>query len=293
MSLDKKVALITGCSTGGLGAALAIALHKVGYRVIATARNIKKLEETDNHGIEHLQLDVTSSQSIAECVKSLDALTGRLDLLINNAGAAYVMPVVDVDLDEARKVFELNVFSLISVTRAFLPLLLKNPDAKVANNISIGAYVGLPINGTYSASKAAANSMTDTLRLELAPFGIKVIALLTGSVQSNFFNNLPTHNQEPQYELPKDSIYRVVPGGLKMMTETEKCISAGGAMDTHVWATQVVGDLTKTSPPHQIWRGTSASIGRIACHFPIGFFDKQMMQTAKLDELEKALSQSN
>lgn len=288
MSTDRKVALITGCSSGGLGAALAIALHKAGYRVIATARNTSKLEETRLAGIEDLQLDVLSITSISACVKSLEALTGRLDLLVNNAGAGYNMPVVDVDLEEARKVYELNVFSLMSVTRAFLPLLLKSKDAKIANNISISAYVGLPFIGMYSSSKAAANMMTETMRLELAPFGVRVIALMTGSVQSNFFKNLPSTGTEIGPQLPEDSIYRVVPGGLKMMTDPEPLIMSG-ATDAHVWAGQVVEDLSKVSPPHQIWRGANVNAARVGCHFPVGMFDRQVKQTGRLDELELAI----
>lgn len=291
MSADKKVALITGCSSGGLGAALAIALHKAGYRVIATARNTSKLEETRAAGIEDLELDVLSPASISTCVRNLEALTGRLDLLINNAGAGYNMPVVDVDIEEARKVFDLNVFSLIGVTRAFLPMLMKSKDARVVNNISIAAHVGLPITGMYSSSKAAANMMTETLRLELAPFGIRVIALMTGSVQSNFSNNIPSRKSEAKTELPEASIYRVVPGGLKMMTDPEPLVMKD-AMDARTWAGQVVDDLSKSNPPHQIWRGANVNVARLACHFPVGMFDKQLKQTARLDELETALRDS-
>ena len=289
MTTGKKVALITGCSSGGLGAALAISLHKANYRVIATARNTSKLEETRAVGIEDLELDVLSPTSITRCLRDLEVLTaGRLDLLINNAGAGYNMPVVDVDIEEARKVFDLNVFSLITVTRAFLPLLLKSKDAKVVNNISIAAYVGLPITGTYSSSKAAANMMTETLRVELAPFGVRVIALMTGSVKSNFTHNLPSSNAEVPHELPEDSIYRVVPGGLKMMTDPEPLIMKD-AMDAHVWAEQVVGDLSRANSPHQIWRGAHVTVARAGCHFPIGLFDRQLKQTARLDELDAAL----
>lgn len=291
MSADKKVALITGCSSGGLGAALAIALHKADYRVIATARNTSKLEETRSAGIESLELDVLSPSSISSCVKNLEALTGHLDLLINNAGSGYNMPLIDVSIDDARKVFDLNVFSLIGVTRAFLPLLMKGKDAKVANNISIAAYVGLPITGMYSSSKAAANMMTETLRLELAPFGIRVVALLTGSVKSNFSKNLSSSNTEGKHELPEDSIYRVVPGGLKMMTDPEPLIMKN-AMDASMWAAQVVGDLSKVDPPHQIWRGTNVHAARIGCHFPLGMFDRQLKQTSRLDEVEEALKQA-
>ena len=287
MSTDKKVALITGCSSGGLGAALAIALHKAGYRVIATARNTSKLEQTRSAGIEDLELDVLSPASISTCVQNLEALTGRLDLLINNAGAGYNMPMVDVDLEEVRNVFDLNVFSLIGVTRAFLPLLLKSKDAKIANNISVGSHLGVPFIGTYTSSKAAANMITETMRLELSPFGIRVVALMTGTVKSNFFENSKS-GEVVRRELPEDSIYRIVPNGLKMMRDPEALVMSG-AVDAHVWAGQVVGDLSRANPPYQIWRGTNASMARVACHFPVGLFDKQVKRSAGLNELELAI----
>src|ERR1700712_4043024 len=122
MSTSKQTVLITGCSDGGLGAALAIAFHEAGLHVYATARNPSKLEEVKSHGIETLTLDVLSDSSIAACVAKLS----QLDILVNNAGAAYSMPVTDLAIAEAKKLFDLNVWSYIAVTQAFLPLLLKS-----------------------------------------------------------------------------------------------------------------------------------------------------------------------
>ncbi|KAK5087942.1 hypothetical protein LTR05_002158 [Lithohypha guttulata] len=281
---DTKVALITGCSSGGLGAALAIALKPIGYRVIATARNTSKLEETRAAGIESLELDVLSPKSISACVEKLTALTGRLDLLVNNAGSSYYMPVMDIDVAKAKEVFDLNVWSLVNVSQAFLPLLLKSPGAKIANNLSIATYLGLPIQATYNASKAAANQITESMRLELAPFDIKVVALLTGSVKSNLFNNLPRNPP-----LPENSIYRVVPGGLTMMNDPAKLMTEESDMDAQTWAGQVAAELVKVNPPHQIWRGSHATVAKVACHFPVGMFDGQVYQQTKFDEVERAL----
>lgn len=288
MSNEKRVALITGCSDGGLGAALCIALHRSGYRVIATARNLTKLEQTTAAGIEHLQLDVLSPESISNCVRSVEQLTGRLDLLVNNAGAGYAMPLSDVDLNQLRNVFELNVYSLVSVTKAFLPLLLKSKEPKVANNISIAAYVHLPVNGPYHASKAAANSITETMRLELKPFGIQVVALITGSVSTNFFENAQRKNEDNP--LPEDSIYRVVPGGLAMLNEPSALLTTPSDMSAETWARDVASDLSKSSPPKQIWRGSQVNIARLACHMPVGLFDSVLYKTSKFDEVEKALN---
>lgn len=287
---SRKVVLITGCSSGGLGAALAIDLHKTKqYRVFATARNTTKLTETRSHGIEDLKLDVLSPSSISSCIQQLSEVTnGRLDMLINNAGAGYNMPVVDIDLTKSKEVFDLNVFSLITVTRACLPLLLKSSEAaKVVNNISIGAYLAMPCQATYHASKAAANSMTECMRLELSPFNIQVIALMTGSVKSNMFNNMKVNHSDDQ--LPTDSIYRIVPGGLKMMTQPEKMMTSESDVDAEVWAGQVVSDLGRKKVPNQIWRGGHASLARVACHFPTGLFDGQVKAQSKWDEVEKAV----
>jgi len=287
---DKQVVLITGCSDGGLGSALALAFHKAGYRVIATARNLSKLTATRQLGIEEIELDVLSDSSLSEAVQKLQALTGnRLDILVNNAGEGYNMPVVDSDLDKVRKVFELNVFSIITVTHAFLPLLVATPGAKVVNNISVVGVINLPFQGTYNASKAAAKSYTENLRLELAPFDIKVIALMTGSVQSHFFDNLDKNHGQSTQSLPPDSIYRVLPGGLKILNDPDGTINKDGTEDAAVWAGNVVADLSRPKPPHQIWRGKNA--GRIGWlqHLPVGSTDTMLKDLSGLRDVEKAL----
>lgn len=257
--------------------------------MIATARNTKKLSETRKAGIEELQLDVLSQSSIDACAVKLDSLTGgRLDMLINNAGAGLNFPVLDIPLDELRSTFELNTFSLIPVTRAFLPALIKSKNPKIANNISVAAYSGLPIQGAYNASKAAANALTETLRLELAPFNIKVVALMTGGVRSKFFEKENTSSTQ----LPEDSIYRVVPGGLKMMQNPGEIFGARGQTDADVWAAQIVKDLSKANPAYQVWRGKDAGLVRIGNHLPLGTFDGTLIQLAKLNEVYTALKQA-
>lgn len=214
---------------------------------------------------------------------------GRLDILINNAGAGFNVPMVDIDLNELRSTFELNTFSLIPVTRAFLPALMKSKNAKVANNISVAALTGLPFQGAYNSSKAAANMITENLRMELAPFGIKVVAMMTGSVRSKFFVNVDASGSHP---LPEDSVYRVVPNGIKMMQNPGDLVGSRGAMDADVWAGQVVEDLSKSSPSYQLWRGGDATLVRFASHLPTGMFDNMMISMTKLDEVYAAVKQA-
>jgi len=283
----KKIVLITGCSDGGLGSALALAFHRTGrYRVIATARSLSRLNDTRAAGIEEFHLDVLDPPSISACAKHIEALTGgKLDILVNNAGAGYNIPVIDIDLDGARKVFDLNVWSLSTVSRALLPFLLRSPGSKIVNNISVAAYVSSPVQGVYNASKAAANALTETMRLELKPFGINTIALMTGGVESNIAKNVEAKGAE----LPEDSIYRVVPGGLTNMKDGG-AVNTAGQMDASIWASQVVGDLSKRNPPHQIWRGSNATLVRYGSLLPVGTFDSTLVKRTQFDEVEKALA---
>ncbi|KAJ8121001.1 hypothetical protein ONZ43_g2440 [Nemania bipapillata] len=125
--MPEKTVLITGCNHGGLGAAMAKAYRARGFKVFATVRSVAKagnLGETE--GIEILELEVTSKESIAQCAKTVEKLTGgSLDILVNNAGTAGVMPLLDLDLDKARKVYDVNVWALLAMTQAFAPMLIK------------------------------------------------------------------------------------------------------------------------------------------------------------------------
>ncbi|KAK9342489.1 hypothetical protein V1522DRAFT_425026 [Lipomyces starkeyi] len=132
MTSSKRTVLITGCSDGGMGAALAVAFHDAGLQVYATARNTAKMSHLASLGIKTLTLDVLSDSSIAECVGKLTSL----DILVNNAGATYGMPVSDLSIAESKKLFDLNVWSYLAVTQAFLPLLLKS-KGMIVNHTSV------------------------------------------------------------------------------------------------------------------------------------------------------------
>lgn len=135
MADSKRTVLITGCSDGGMGAALAKEFHTAGLHVYATARDTSKMESLTALGIETLLLDIQSESSIEDCAKKVP----RLDILINNAGAQYTMPIADISIPEAKKLFDLNVWGNIAMTQAFLPQLLKSSKAIVVNHTSVGA----------------------------------------------------------------------------------------------------------------------------------------------------------
>ncbi|KAF4556485.1 NADPH-dependent 1-acyldihydroxyacetone phosphate reductase-like protein [Elsinoe fawcettii] len=278
--MSRKTVLITGCSDGGLGAALALAFHKRNYRVIATARNVSKMSSLKAQGIETLPLDVLSEASIKECVSTVQSTFGRLDMLINNAGAGYSMPIMDISVPELRDLFELNVFSLVPVTRAFLPL-LRQSNGTVVVNTSIASVVSLPIQSSYNASKAAAASLTSALRLELAPFGVKVVELKTGAVSTNFFANVGAP------KLPADSIYDPARKEIEAFMKGGDIMDQAMAADT--WAGKVVGDLDRESPAYVIWRGAQATFARVGTLFPIWLFDGMLTKMTGLAVLATRL----
>src|ERR1700712_4532074 len=118
-----RTVLITGCSDGGLGAALAIAFHKHGDHVFATARNPNKMASLESMGIETLQLDILSEESIKTAVEQVGRTSNSLDILVNNAGQGYSTPLLDASISEISKLFELNTLSPLRVTQLFFPLL--------------------------------------------------------------------------------------------------------------------------------------------------------------------------
>ena len=146
ITMAKSTVLITGCSDGGLGFALASAFHGAGYRVLATARNPAKLEDAKAAGIETLALDVPSDTSIEKCMAEVRQMTGgSLDILVNNAGATYFTPLADASIPESKKLFDLNVWSNLATIQAFLPLLLRSTrGGLIVNHTSISSVICPP-----------------------------------------------------------------------------------------------------------------------------------------------------
>ena len=196
-----------------------------------------------------------SAESIAQCVATVSKMAEQgLDMLVNNAGGGYAMPLVDVDTRQARELFDLNVWSVLEVTQAFLPLLLKAaPGSMIVNQSSLASVLPVPMTGIYNTSKAALSMLTDTLRLEMVPFGIKVVDLKTGNVKTPFYTNL---NLRTQTRLPPDSIYGVA------REQVEKALAGGNSdpmgIDAEIWARKVVAKLLAARPPVQVWNGANA-----------------------------------
>lgn len=286
MSVSKRTVLITGCSDGGLGAALAMAFHEAGLKVYATARNPLKMSKLAFLGIELLTLDVESNSSIAACVNKLSGL----DILVNNAGVLSLMPFSDISIPDAKRVFDVNVWSQIAVTQAFLPHLLQSPHGGlIVNHTSVCATTNIPFVSVYSASKAAFAMFSNTLRLEIQSFGIRVVDLRTGYVQSNIFDNLQQSQKKSDKKdlLPEKSLYAPAKEAVEKALRGEEAVELGMPSDT--WAREVVGDLMKTRPSGLIWSGRLAWLSRIATILPLGSLDWIVKKLTGFDVVEKAV----
>jgi NAD(P)-dependent dehydrogenase (short-subunit alcohol dehydrogenase family) len=285
-----------------MGSALAVAFHNAGHHVYATARNPAKLSSLAEQGIETVTLDVTSASSIASAFSTISSSLPHdegLNMLINNAAGNYTMPIADVPLDGARKLFDLNVWAQIAVTQAFLPLLLKSAassasghlpaQAMVVNHTSVGSRAALPFQGIYNASKAALAMLSETMRLELSPFGISVIDLKTAGVRTNFISN---NNLEPDaVRLPKGSIYEPAREVVEKAMSQQDLAHRG--ITPEQWAGEVVPLLLGRSPPAVIWKGESALMARIAISMPCGgLFEGMVKRMTKLDVVEEVVRES-
>lgn len=279
MSSTKRTVLITGCSDGGLGAALAAEFHAKGFHVYATARNVSKMAELKRLGVETIPLDVLSEESIAACVSKLPSL----DILVNNAGVGYSMPFSDLSVSEAKKAFDLNVWSYLTMSQACLPLLRKS-KGMIVNHSSGASVLHVPFQSTYNASKAAIAMFTQTMRLELAPFGITVVELKTGGVKSNFAAN---QIEVARATLPENSMYLSAKKAIESMLAGDWFVGAG--IPAKTWAAGVVKDLSKRHPAPVIYRGKQAWAGWVVPMLPLSIQDRLLKDAVSLDKVEKTL----
>lgn len=199
----KKVVLITGASSG-MGRETAIRLCKQGYTVYAVARRINKMKDLEPLGIKTAFMDVTDSDSIHAVVDSVLKAEGRIDILINNAGYGLYGAFEEVNIQEARKQLEVNLIGLAGITQVIIPYMRKQKSGKIINISSVGGKMVGPFGAWYHVSKFGVEALSDALRLELKPFGIDVIVIQPGGIQSEWsgiaMNNLKSTAHNSVYE---------------------------------------------------------------------------------------------
>ena len=182
--------LITG-ATSGIGRDAALRLARAGHLVLAGGRRpdaLAALAREARGRLEPVTLDVTDPASVGAARALAERRTGGrgLDVLVNNAGYALPGPLEALAERDLRQLFDTNVFGLLAVTRAFVPAMRERGQGRVVNVGSIMGRVAMPLLGAYNATKHAVAAMTDTLRMELAPFGITVVLVEPGAVRTGF-----------------------------------------------------------------------------------------------------------
>lgn len=181
------IALITGCSSG-IGRALANNFKDAGYEVWATARKPADVAQLKAAGFVAVQLDVNDSLEVDQLSARLKQHGQGLDVLINNAGYGAMGPLLDGGVKGLQQQFETNVFSVVGVTRALFEPLRRNRGLVVYIG-SVSGVLVTPFAGAYCASKAAVHALSDALRMELAPFGIQVMEVQPGAIDTHFGKN--------------------------------------------------------------------------------------------------------
>jgi len=191
--MNKKVVLVTGASAG-IGYATARYLSQQGYIVYGAARRVDKLAVLEREGVRTLHMDVTDDASVQVGVAKIVAEQGRIDILVNNAGFGSYGAIEDVPMADARYQLEVNVLGVARLIQQVLPHMRRNKWGKIVNISSIGGKIATPFGGWYHASKFALEGLSDSLRNEVKPFGIDVIVIEPGGIESEWggiaFNSL-------------------------------------------------------------------------------------------------------
>lgn len=197
MIIFMKTWLITGCSSG-LGRSLARAALEAGYYTVVTARNIEKLKEFQEKFPETalvLPLDVTDDKSVKRAVSAAKERFGMIDVLVNNAGYGYRAAVEEGEAEDTNRLFQTNFWGPVALMKAVLPDMRAKRSGAIINISSIAALGTAPGSGYYAASKCALEGLSDGLRAETAPLGIKVMTVEPGAFRTDFAGRSLTQSQ--------------------------------------------------------------------------------------------------
>jgi len=219
----EKVAVVTGTSSG-IGFETALALASEGYYTYATMRDttkgdkLKGLAKKENLKIDVLELDVDDENSAKIAMKHILDQKQRIDVLVNNAGWALWGCVEDVSVDEFKTQFETNFFSIIRLIQEVGPTMRNQGSGTIVNISSVVGRIGFPASPAYISSKFALEGLSESLRFELAPFGVNVVIIEPGVIKTNFMKNMKMGKKSELDTVYKDITTKVV-SGVKMMAD--------------------------------------------------------------------------
>lgn len=256
--------------------------HRRGCVVYATARRADGLATLEEQGIRVLNLDVNDDESIAAAFAVVAREQGKIDVLVNNAGFSQVGALIDLSREDLRSQYETNVIAPIAVTRAAVGLLraASRQSGKNAILANVGSIVGIaatPFAGAYCSSKAAIHSLSDTLRMELAPFGIRVVTIQPGGVRSSF-----GAHAEAAIRLPADSLYHSVANSIR----ARALAGQQSATPAEEFVRPVVDALLAINPPAVVRGGKNSFVLPLLKKLlPTARFDAKLSERFGLDQL--------
>ncbi len=218
----EKVALVTG-SSSGIGFETALALARENYFTFASMRNtdkagkIQEIAKKENLNLEVIELDVDKEESIKSAVKKIQEQKGRIDVLVNNAGYGLFGCVEDITIDDLKAQFETNFFGVVRLIQEITPTMRKHGSGIIVNVSSVAGRIGFPGTPAYISSKFALEGLSESMRYELSPFGIKTIIIEPGVIKTDFFSSMKVAKGKPYS--PYKEITEKVMNGVKMMAE--------------------------------------------------------------------------
>ena len=258
-----KVVLITGCSTG-IGRDLAVRLSESGHSVVATARDPGTLSTLK--AALKLPLDVTKTDSVRSAVDCTLQRLGRIGVLVNNAGYAIRGAIEETSENQVQEMFEANVFGVMRLIREVVPHMREQRDGCIINISSIAGKRSTPANGAYSASKFALEALSDALRLELMPFGIRVVVIEPGSIRTQFMTTAITHTSEQA--LSPTSPYRMLYRQSEQFAASMQRHQPGPEA-----VSRVIQQVVETVKPRARYLVAIPLSGRLVLHLGDSFWD--------------------
>lgn len=199
--MTTKTALVTGASSG-IGEAAVRKLQALGFTVYGAARRVDRLQTLATHGIRPLAMDVTDDASMAAGMETIISEAGRIDVLVNNAGYGSYGALEDVEIDEGRRQFEVNVFGAVRLAQLALPHMRMQKSGTIINISSMGGKIYTPLGGWYHGTKFALEALSDCLRLETKPFGINVVVIEPGGIATEWGSIAADHLEQSSQSGP-------------------------------------------------------------------------------------------
>lgn len=280
MDNGTRVALITGTSSG-IGHATALALIKAGFHVVATARDAEELGDLREAGCETVELDVTDGESARAAVEAAERHNGAIYALVNNAGYGQYGPIEEIPIDAIREQFEVNVFGLIRMCQLVMPGMRRAGSGRIINISSVAGEIKQPGTGIYHATKHAVEAIDGALRVEAETFGIEVVGILPGPVNTQFDDvavaSIP--------DTGPDSPYYVFKENLKKTTRELLNPRGTGVLGPADVAEKVVEAATADSPRHRYHVGMmSKTMAAVSGLVPDAVWDAAMKWQTPMDE---------